>query len=144
MGAMVSQIISITIVYSTIYSLVTGEFPTQMASNMENISIWWRHHVSYWAVVMARPCSGLNRFVQNLCHCFTRGQSVSPPRQSDICASGNWVIIGPCNCLSPVRHQAITRTTTVNMNLRTNFKLRLNKNMKVFILKKCIWKCCDD
>ena len=22
-----------------------GEFPTQMASNAENISIWWRHHV---------------------------------------------------------------------------------------------------
>ena len=23
----------------------TGEFPSQMASNAENISIWWRHHV---------------------------------------------------------------------------------------------------
>ena len=22
----------------------TGEFPAQMASNAENISIWWRHH----------------------------------------------------------------------------------------------------
>ena len=25
-------------------SLVTGEFPTQRASNAENVSIWWRHH----------------------------------------------------------------------------------------------------
>ena len=25
-------------------SPVTGEFPTQMASNAENASIWWRHH----------------------------------------------------------------------------------------------------
>ena len=24
----------------------TGEFPTQRASNAENVSIWWRHHVS--------------------------------------------------------------------------------------------------
>ena len=24
-------------------SLVTGEFPAQMASNAENVSIWWRH-----------------------------------------------------------------------------------------------------
>ena len=24
----------------------TGEFPAQMASNAENISIWWRHHES--------------------------------------------------------------------------------------------------
>ena len=28
-------------------SLVTGEFPTQRASNTENISIWWRHHVTH-------------------------------------------------------------------------------------------------
>ena len=26
-------------------SPVTGEFPEQMASNAENVSIWWRHHV---------------------------------------------------------------------------------------------------
>ena len=26
-------------------SPVTGEFPTQMAINAENVSIWWRHHV---------------------------------------------------------------------------------------------------
>ena len=31
----------------------TGEFPAQMASNAENVSIWWRHHVNakiwYWS-----------------------------------------------------------------------------------------------
>ena len=26
-------------------SPMTGEFPAQMASNTENVSIWWRHHV---------------------------------------------------------------------------------------------------
>ena len=26
-------------------SPVTGEFPTQMASNAENVSIWWRHYI---------------------------------------------------------------------------------------------------
>ena len=64
MGMMVSQITSLTIVYSTIYSgedqwkhqnsvslafvrgihRGTGEFPAQIASNAENVSIWWRHH----------------------------------------------------------------------------------------------------
>ena len=64
MGTMASQITSLAIVYSTIYSgadqrkksklRVTGlcvgnssgigEFPAQMASNTENVSIWWRHH----------------------------------------------------------------------------------------------------
>ena len=31
-------------------SPVTGEFPAQMASNAENVSIWWRHYCgSYYA-----------------------------------------------------------------------------------------------
>ena len=49
MGVMASKITSLTIVYSTVYSglcagnsPVTGEFPAQMASNAENVSIWWR------------------------------------------------------------------------------------------------------
>ena len=32
---------------------VTGEFPAQMASNSENVSIWWRHHVHL--IWMAMP-----------------------------------------------------------------------------------------
>ena len=61
MVAMASQITSLIIVYSTVYSggdqkkkprvtgvcvgnsPVIGEFPAQMASNAENVSIWWRH-----------------------------------------------------------------------------------------------------
>ena len=64
MAGMASQITSLTIVYSTIYSgadqiktsklrgtglcvgnsPVAGEFPAQGASNAENVPIWWRHH----------------------------------------------------------------------------------------------------
>ena len=62
MDAMASQITSLTIVYSTVYSdadqrkhessaslaFMGGihRGPTQMASNAENIPIWWRHHVN--------------------------------------------------------------------------------------------------
>ena len=66
MGAIASLITSLTTVYSTVYSDAdnkktpkfrvtglcvgnspeTGEFPAQMASNAENVSIWWRHHVT--------------------------------------------------------------------------------------------------
>ena len=65
MGAIASQITSLTVVYSIVYadadqrklessaSLAivreftgTGEFPAQRASNAENVSIWWRHHES--------------------------------------------------------------------------------------------------
>ena len=64
MDMIASQITSPTIVYSAVYSDAdqsiqsklrvtglcvgnspgTGEFPAQMASNAENVSIWWRHH----------------------------------------------------------------------------------------------------
>ena len=64
MGTVASQISSLRIVYSTVYSDAdqrkksklcviglcagnspgTGEFPAHMASNAENVSIWWRHH----------------------------------------------------------------------------------------------------
>ena len=62
-----SQIPSLTIIYSTVYSRrrskktsnfrvtvlcagnspVTGEFPTQRASDVENVSILWRHHANH-------------------------------------------------------------------------------------------------
>ena len=35
-------------------SPVTGEFPAQRASNAENVSIWWRHHVQAHVVPGAR------------------------------------------------------------------------------------------
>ena len=65
MGAIASQITSLPIVYSAVNSDAdkkqtsklrvtgfcvgnspgTGEFPAQLASNAENVSIRWRHHV---------------------------------------------------------------------------------------------------
>ena len=96
MGAMVSQITSLTIVNSTVHSgaglrkhqssvsltfagnsPVIGEFPAQMASNAENVSIWWRHHD--WGRV-------------------------------SIDAQVEWVSIGSANVLVPVRGQANTWT----------------------------------
>ena len=64
MGAMASQITSLAIIYSNVYSgldhrnksklrvtglcarnsSVAGEFPAQRDSNAENVSIWWRHN----------------------------------------------------------------------------------------------------
>ena len=37
----------------------TGEFPAQMASNAENVSIWWRHHVEWIDqpfIILATSC----------------------------------------------------------------------------------------
>ena len=66
MDAMTSLFTGVSIVYSAVCSRagkekypsslslhglcvgnspVTGEFPAQKASNAENVSIWWRHHL---------------------------------------------------------------------------------------------------
>ena len=34
-------------------SPMTGDFPAQRASNAENVSIWWRHHIVIGIVIMA-------------------------------------------------------------------------------------------
>ena len=80
MGSIASQITSLTIVYSIVYSEAdqrkhqssaslavvrgihrTGEFPVQMASNAENVSIWRRHHVQRSNKLHFRTCYlGLN------------------------------------------------------------------------------------
>ena len=66
MSAMASQITGVSVVCSTVCSgadqrkhrtsallafVVTCKFPSQRASNAENVSIWWRHHRN------APPCS---------------------------------------------------------------------------------------
>ena len=68
MSEMASQITGVSIAYLTVCfrrrskktsklrvtglcegnSQVIGEFPTQMASNAENASIWWRYHKTFW------------------------------------------------------------------------------------------------
>ena len=66
MTTIASEITSLTVVYSTVYSDAdqgkhqssaslafvgeftgTGELPAQRASYAENVSIWWRHHVDF-------------------------------------------------------------------------------------------------
>ena len=66
----------------------TGEFPAQMASNAENVSIWWHHHDWYWNPWTIRLSS-------HWCRVY---------------ASVHWVSIGLGNGSWPVRHQAIIRT----------------------------------
>ena len=41
---------------------VTGEFPTQKASNAENVSIWWRHHENRNFAVLS-PWENTNVFL---------------------------------------------------------------------------------
>ena len=96
MSVMASEITSLTIVYSTVYSgadqrihqslrvtglcewnsPVTGKFTAQMASKAENVSIWWRHHGS----LMSSQITGsvLRMFIQQLCPGWQKGDIEAP------------------------------------------------------------------
>ena len=75
-------------------SPLTGEFPTQRASNAEKVSIWWRHHTCYavivscivgvelWRAVAAQYFHRLNRWREEE---YTRGRSIE--RMTLFCGS---------------------------------------------------------
>ena len=48
-------------------SPVTGEFPTQRASNAENVSIWWRHHALCVMDKSTQHRRYIHRFIDKLC-----------------------------------------------------------------------------
>ena len=87
----------------------TGEFPDQMASNAENVSIWCRHHVSYflWGNLLVA----------------SRFSLIHWGRVTHICVV-KLTIIGSDNGLSPGRRQAIIWTNARILLIRplgTNF-----------------------
>ena len=52
-------------------SPVTGEFPAQMGSNAENVSIWWRHHVFTYTVQCRHYAA---HFLQNVLNRHTKAR----------------------------------------------------------------------
>ena len=122
----------------------TGEFPAQMASNAENVSIWWRHHV-----LMEKNQADKNPLTQHnqYDYCWKPGflihQSINIQdsdlsrniitlvpdglthwgRVTHICV-GELTIIASDNDLSPARRQAIIWTNAGILligTLGTNF-----------------------
>ena len=100
-----------------------GEFPTQMAGNAENVSIWWRHHAGtflFWATD------------------YSPFNSLRPRDASKL------IIIGPYNGLSPGRRQAIIWTNTGILLIRTISQWNLNRDSYIFIrenaFENIVWK----
>ena len=58
-------------------SPVTGEFPAQRASNAENVSIWWRHHVRW--LISCKGVSIWNRVIQHVILIVLSCPLIMPP-----------------------------------------------------------------
>ena len=56
----------------------TGEFPAQMASNVENIFIWWRHHViAFYNIVFCYGAYIMFGFLFPLVHVSRRHELIT-------------------------------------------------------------------
>ena len=158
MGVMASQITSLTIVYSTVYSgadqrkhqssaslafvrtnsPVTGEFPAQMASNAENFSIWWHH------IVCSDVCNPFEgREPVNGIYGWLSSNELSVMAAMAIChIRFQWAIIGSDNGMWIVWRQDVTWITDDLLSIilfGTQFSEILIK-IKLFYWRKWIWK----
>ena len=123
MSAMASQITGVSIVCSTVCSdadqrkhqkhcviglcegnpPVTGGFPSQRASNAENVSIWWRHHV-----LLARQWTLATLFIggHDIAECLSRQTHWVECQHRSSChmlLPAFWVsILTPCPVVIPV------------------------------------------
>ena len=70
-------------------SPVTGEFPTQRASNAENVSIWWRHRVMACCRLAAKPLPK-----RMLTHC-----QLSAWKQNSLKFESKYKYCYWCNCV---------------------------------------------
>ena len=110
MGAMATQITSLTIVYSTFFSGANQRKHQSSASlafvreiqrwpvNVENISIWWRHHGTLCWSLHHHCCRNTIRYEPLFAHLFhefiTSYQSRSPIKHLDTCYILNHLVIG--------------------------------------------------
>ena len=70
-------------------SPVTGEFPTQKASNAENVSIWWRHHakVTFYCIQQKK---NIGHTVTHCTHTRKTHSSQASYGVSFVITSGKW------------------------------------------------------
>ena len=132
MTTMASQITSLTVVYSTVYSDAdqrkhqssaslafvwgTGELSAQRASYAENVSIWWRHHGIFHPWLLGIITTGNSNEGSDINHKIWYGRScrndienqltlIHWGRVTHICV-GKLTSICSDNGLSPGRRQA--------------------------------------
>ena len=69
-----------------------GEFTAQRASNAENVSIWWRHHIIFLSDEARVICTGLHSILQ--VECLTKIYNAHMNVSSASC----WITLGLSSC----------------------------------------------
>ena len=92
----------------------TGEFPERKASNAENVSIWWRHHVK-WSP-SDRPTKDnsieFNIWLKHICFISSLPSSITKEfcafyNSADVLGWSTFLESAPCFCRSQQRDRII-------------------------------------
>ena len=79
---------------------VTGEFPAQMASNAENISIWWPHHDTKWNASVIVHTQSITQRTYVMVTSLLRQNDVATSfwRNNDVIIKwwNDWVVLWGC------------------------------------------------
>ena len=109
-------------------SPVTGEFPPQRASNAENVSVWWRHHVCFKDVLVGQP-SDLCRFhwslLSDICLTYKETQIII-----------SFVIDQTAPSVWAVENKAINNSNSI-LTAMTQWKFQSSKCNKVANIHYC-------
>ena len=136
----------------------TGEFPARMASNAENVSIWWRHH-GYWWDSMKHNHMYFTQFVYTQCKVLHVQYAMSSLIGSDHVEARTWwrhqmeifsALLAICAGNSPVSgefpaQRPVTRSFDVFFDLCLNKRLRKPSRGWWFETISCpLWRHCNE
>ena len=128
-------------------SPVAGEFPVQMASHAENVSIWWRHHIcmfssqkQYKAVELHNGYIGHDFLLETICYSDSHSHSHRYEHKHSI-DYGIWYILGTPYKLQTqsqrvTKYQSEKRMSTLMMMWKSH--LPALYKLYVYVLVKSI------
>ena len=116
----------------------TGEFPGQMASNAENVSIWWRHH-AVWHLCSLHG----SMFNGKLLYCFSCKIIIRPGLEylaNFLCSIIAGHFVHNKKNVGYVLHSYLTRITADSLRCHTHVRYQCDKRS---LLKQC-WQIIRD
>ena len=115
----------------------TGEFPTQMASYAENVSIWWRHHGfdgsfvaclnTLYASIVSRPVKWDARIMLMWCQPHNR-YPIAHLWGHNIECQKSWGPFHKCFCYSNLMENMFCHNSILSHEIATKFCSHNNNN----------------
>ena len=97
---------------------LTGEFPAQKASNVENVSVWWRHHGWYFCKSITLPLQLKHLYNKCTAHALRSLRQRCyrprwPPEQCKAISVSGWYLPFPNSTCRHWSHDLVARAANL-------------------------------